>query len=248
MVCVNIFIMRLAIFVAGVVYSCRNPWAQLSCIAHKTGAHLFTSLETNAISKTYTDYLTPTKSILLNKSSLHSGIRKHIPWIHERPGNMVFLKDEQCCHAPYLLFRRFLLTEETHNFTHVLMLRPDSVSNFDCDTTANMLKQEVQGIVYEPSFSNEHSGHACPQSINDQWFWGDAHSVRLLLGSFPRLKTWHKTWEADPNFDRWWLKGNRVQVGRFFLNTEGIYGKMLQSLNLTCKESQSLRFNRKKEC
>ena len=110
--------------------------------------------------------------------------------------------------------------------------------------------QTIRGIEYRRSFSNEYGGHACPQSINDQWFLGDAQSVRLLLESFPQLNVWHKSWEANPKFDKWWLHHNKVRDGHFFLNAEGIYGKMLQHLNVTCMDNlqKSLSFTNKKQC
>lgn len=239
---------RLAILVAGATYSCQEVWKELSCIVKKTGARLFTSLGDDKRDKEYAAYVGPSSAIYLSKKALHAGIRQHIPWIHETESNMTFLNDERCCHAPYILFRRFVLRNMIEDFTNVLVVRPDSLSSLDCNKTAELLMRNIRGIEYRPAHSDAHNGHACPQSISDQWFFGDAGSVRMLLESFPNLSTWHKTWEADPHFDKWWLKHNKISKGRFFLNTEGIYGKMLQNLNITCTKSKKLNFKIRKVC
>ena len=238
-------IMRLAILVAGVVYPCQNPWKQLSCLVTRTNGTLFTSLEMNYMSKKYNTYMSPARKILLNMSELHAGIRKHIPWIHERKNNMVFLKDELGYHTPYIIYRRFILATALSDFSHVLVLRPDSLIN--CEAMAEMLMRYIQGIHYWEAFSDEHNGHLCPQSINDQQFYGDATSVKNLLSAFPKLKYWHKEWESEPGFDKWWKVNNIVRPAHFFLNAEGIYGKILQKLNLTCVKN-TLPIKLEKKC
>lgn len=161
---------------------------------------------------------------------------------------MLFLKDEQCCHAPYLMFRRYYSTKMVNfkKFSHVLIVRPDS--NFECAKLAHSLNSDWKnrGIYHGYSFTRQKTeNNSCPVSIQDQWMYGDSLSIVSFLNAFPKLKTWHKEWEQD---HKWWEHGNILQPGKFFLNTEGVHGKLLQKLNATCHPVETDPFFLNKRC
>lgn len=230
--------MRLAVIVAGVVYSCRKAWHDHACLVERTGATLIASLDDGPYVEAYKQVVRPSSTIVKTMRQMTGEIHAHIPWAYHVGGRLQFLVDEKCCHTPYLLHRRFVamktLDNLTRDFDHILVIRPDTT--FNCETVSTHMTRwsNAIGMTVQTGFTAEYSPPHCPRSMNDQWFFGDTNSVRTLLLAYPRLSTWHHEWRADHRFDKWWLVDNKMRPGRFFLNAEGIYGKTVQKLGLNC--------------
>ena len=236
------------------IYPCQEAWLNLRCIARN--ASVFVSVDNSTLKEAYFKVIRPTRSLVLGRDALHARIRHRVPWISESRYNMAFLPDERCCHAPYLLERRFAAIEllKTSGFAadRIIVLRPDSMVS--CDTMRTFLQEPfappriIHAAGYPVSPLEPQQSNTCPSNVNDQWLYGDAPSVTTLLSAFPYLKTWHREWEQSSNFDKWWQHRHRnyLRAGHFFLNTEGIYGLMMQRLGLVCKLTTLVIRNYKK--
>ena len=230
--------MKLYIIITGWIYSNRKPWHAVTHLKRMTNATMVSFVDNPDLNTAWYQMVNPDLTIRMSTSEMHSKIRRVIPWIHERPDNMYFLPDEQCCHAPYLLYRRFeamrRLPPVEAKDAQILVLRPDSM--FDPHLMLNQLNHGFRVISHTPAFTAFYDPpHHCPRSINDQWLYGPYADVKRILLAFENLTTWHKEWERDPNFVRWWTVGNVLPSGKFFLNTEGVLGKILQATGQRCR-------------
>jgi hypothetical protein len=245
--------MKLYIIVAGWIYACKEPWNQLRELHHISNATTVAFVENPALQRMWLDTIRPDLTILMTQQSVHAQIHRLIPWINDKGTNMHFLKAERCCHAPYILYRRYeamsrllQLHVSTNDDAQVVVLRPDST--FDPKVVMTELQKRFNEVTHASSFSSARGGHKCPQSVNDQWLMGRFQDIEKLLMAFPRLAEWHRVWERDPRYVEWWLANNRVPDGKFFLNTEGIVGKMLQQCNLTCRTTNAVDVRLLKTC
>ena len=243
--------MKLHIIVAGWIYSCRQPWAALVELKRLSNATVVAFVDNPTSVAEWKSTVHPEVSIEMSHEQMHDGIKTVIPWIHFRGKEAYFLQDEACCHTPYILYRRYEAMKRLTNVNgnanaQILVLRPDSV--FDPPTMYAQLRHQHEAVTHAASFSSEQGGYACPQSVNDQWLFGPFNAVQKVLLAFENLAEWHKEWERDPQFVRWWTVGNRVPPHKFFLNAEGIVGKMLQRTNQTCRTDTRLQVKNVKAC
>jgi hypothetical protein len=238
--------------VAGILYPCEIAWDKLACLVNRTNATIFVATSDSPLVNKYNDKISPQSMFVVNQSMLHEKITKHIPWIHKKNNGRVF--DKSCpnyCTAPYIMYRRFSLlhTLSSLTFDRVLIIRPDS--SFSCRKVTEFVNSSIKkGLYYVPDYSRgphaEYRGNkTCPQSINDQWLFGDIKTITKILQAFPKLSKWYPEWNRKSNKDDWWdtRVNNRVRKGHFLLNTEGIYGKMIQELNINCIISKQLFWN-----
>lgn len=246
--------MKLHIIIAGWIYACKKPWENIARLQRMTNATIVAFVDNPALLRMYQRVVRPELLVNMSHSHMQAEIRRIIPWIHKRGNDLHFLHDERCCHAPYILYRRYeamkrlvaLRGTGDRESERVLVVRPDSV--FDPNVLLAELRDETKAVTHATAFSTQRNGYACPQSINDQWFFCPFDDVRTVLLAFENLTIWHKQWEHDPHYAQWWNNNNRVPADKFFLNTEGIMGKMLQQTNRTCTAARHVTVTIKKSC
>ena len=240
---------KVAVIIAGHARHCNETeagWQSMRNLSMSVNVDMYAVLQNASASRALLQIVQPKKHLLLDEHEIKSEIRRLIPWVHEFhgvqgiAGNMVFTQGEPAGHTASIMYRRYraLKLFDPVHYGVLLVVRPDH--HLDVAQALEWLPSIHSDVVVAETSPYQTAdsfvgGNGCPNSINDHWLAGSSRSISALLHSFPRLAVWHQKWENDSRFWRWWEHSNTIEQGKFFLNAEGVHGKSLQELKLSCK-------------
>ena len=244
----------LAILIAGLI-TCRMPssWLELRQLAERTDASVFAvvSGSNSSVVDEFHATVRPNRSLILDAAEEQQNIAAHTPWVKTKflktkTSGLCFREDD--CHAsPHLLYKRHrgldLFNHSAYNT--ILVLRPDSWPR----AVRELIPKAMTGLSGGADFVVGPDGRCeewqtgeqspCARCVNDQWLYGESSAMAALLGSFPHLNSWMRRWQKERAF----RPESKCGVGftrrdhlreKFLLTPEGILGKSMRELNMTC--------------
>jgi len=243
---------KFLIAVVGQVRGCQEAWRVLRDFSNDERADIVAVLDDSTAAQQWVEFVHPRRHLLLTDAAMRSGVRSHIPWVHEEQGGVFFDPDQAQAQAhggpdsqsPLMLYRRYRALELVDNlstYEAMLVMRTDQL--FVPSHLAALLRSVTHNTRAQVTVMRRNMGNVvdtaggCPVIANDQWFAGKPSRVAEVLGSFPSLDTWIPRWQRGTTIGgywQWWHHNNTLDNQHYFLNGEGILGMTLNEVGVSC--------------